>query len=75
MVPQKSYSMNASTVVHNVSFDVKPESSANYTTVHVKANQSHMVNHSVNATSATNVCIYSCDLKANIQTSSKNQMC
>ena len=32
-----------------------------------------MVNHSVNATSATNVCINSCDLKANVQITSKTK--
>ena len=32
-----------------------------------------MVNHSVNATSATNVCMSSCYLKANVQISSKTK--
>ena len=66
MVPQQSYSMNAITVVCNVSFATKPDSSANCTNIHNKANPNHMVNHSLNAASATNVCILSCDLKANV---------
>ena len=65
--------MNAITVVHTVSFATKPDSSANCTKVHVKANPSCMVNHSVNATSATNVSLDSCDLKANIQISNKTK--
>ena len=32
-----------------------------------------MVNHCVNATSATSVCIESCDLKANVQINSKTK--
>ena len=65
--------MNAITVLHTVSFATKPDSSANCTSVHASANPNHMVNHSVNATSATNVCIDSCDLKANFQSSSKTK--
>ena len=59
--------------MHNVSFATKPDSSANCPNVHIKANPSHMVNHSVNATSATNVCINSCDFKTNVQISSKTK--
>ena len=45
MVLQQSYSMNAITVVHDVSYTTKPDSSANCTNVHVKANPNHMANH------------------------------
>ena len=65
--------MNAITVVHNVSFASKPDSSADCTNMHVKANPNHVMNHSVNATSATNVCMDSCDLKANVEISSKTK--
>ena len=71
MIPQQSYSMNAITVVCNVSFATKPDSSVNCTNMHIKANPNCMVNHSVNITSATNVCINGCDLKAHVQISSK----
>ena len=71
MVPQQNYSMNTIPVVHNVSFATKPDTSMNFTNVHVKVNQNCMVNHSVNTPSATNVCINSCDLKSNVQVSSK----
>ena len=47
--------------------------SANCTNVHVKANPNCMVNDSVNATSATNICINCCDLKVNVQISSKTK--
>ena len=65
--------MNAITVSHDVSFATKPDSSANCTNMYVKANPNHVKNHSVNATSEPNVCIHSCDLKANVQISSKNR--
>ena len=65
--------MNALTVVHDVSLATKPDSSAICTNVHVKANLKDALNKSVNATSATNVCINSCDLKANVQISSKTK--
>ena len=55
----------------DVSFATKPNSSTNCTKVHAKANQNHMANDSVNATSASNVCIDSSDLKANVQISNK----
>ena len=73
MVPQQSYSINAITVVCNISFATKPDSSAHCTNVHVKANPIHMVNHSVNATVATHVCINSGDLKTTVQNSSKTK--
>ena len=77
MMPQQSskqsYSENAITVVHNVSFATKPNFSANCTNVYVKANSNHRMNHSINATRATNVCINSFDLKANVQISSKTK--
>ena len=73
MVPQQSYSMNAITVLHNVSFATRPDSSENYTNVHIKPNPSHMVKYSVNATGATNVCINSFHLKANVLISSKTK--
>ena len=73
MVPHQSYSMNTITVVCEVSFATKPDSSANCTNVHVIANPNHMVHHSVNATSATNVHNNSCYLKANVQISSKTK--
>ena len=73
MVPQQNYSMNTVTVVCDVSFVSKPDASANCTNVHVKANPNCMMNHSVNATSATNVCTSSYDLKANVQISRKTK--
>ena len=59
--------------MHDISFATKPDSSVNCTNVQVKANPNCMVNHNVTATSATNVCIDSCDLKVNIQISSKTK--
>ena len=73
MVAQWSYSMNAITVVCNVSFATKPDSSAYCTKVHVKANSDHMMNHNVAARSAINVCIDSCDLKASVQISRRTK--
>ena len=60
-------------VVHDVSFVTNHDSSANCTNTHVKANPNCMVNHSVNATSAINVCIDSHDLKASVQISIKTK--
>ena len=74
MVPQKRYSMNAITVVCGVSFATKLDSRANCTKMHFEVNPNHMMNHSVNASSATNVCINSCDLKANVQSAAKPNM-
>ena len=51
----------------------KSDARANCTNVHIKVNPNCMVNNRVNAIGATNVCIDGCDLKANVQISSKTK--